>query len=106
MKKAMFYQKLEGDKVRCDLCNHRCVISQGKRGICRVRENRDGLLYSLVYGKVAASNVDPIEKKPLFHFYPGSTAYSIATVGCNFHCLHCQNWTISQVENGEIVGKR
>jgi len=105
MKEAMFYQKLEGDRVRCDLCNHRCVISQGKRGICRVRENRDGLLYSLVYGKVAASNVDPIEKKPLFHFYPGSTAYSIATVGCNFHCLHCQNWTISQVENGEIVGK-
>lgn len=105
MKEAMFYQKLEGDRVRCDLCNHRCVISQLKKGICQVRENRDGILYSLVYGKVAASNVDPIEKKPLFHFYPGSTAYSIATVGCNFRCLHCQNWTISQPENGEIVGK-
>ncbi|MFW6122362.1 MAG: radical SAM protein, partial [Petrotogales bacterium] len=104
MKEAMFYQKLEGNKVRCNLCHHRCIISKGKRGICQVRENRNGVLYSLVYGKVVASNVDPIEKKPLFHFYPGSTAYSIATVGCNFHCLHCQNWEISQVKN-EIVGK-
>lgn len=105
MKEAMFYQKLEGNKVRCNLCNHRCVISEGKRGICQVRENRDGILYSLVYGKVVASNVDPIEKKPFFHFYPGSTAYSIATVGCNFRCLHCQNWAISQLENEEITGK-
>ena len=100
----MFYKKLEGNKVRCNLCHHRCVISEGKRGICQVRENRKGVLYSLVYGKVVASNVDPIEKKPLFHFYPGSTAYSIATVGCNFHCLHCQNWEISQVKN-KIVGE-
>jgi pyruvate formate lyase activating enzyme len=104
MKEAMFYQKLEGNKVRCNLCHHKCVISKGKRGICQVRENRNGVLYSVVYGKVVASNVDPIEKKPLFHFYPGSTAYSIATVGCNFHCLHCQNWEISQVKSG-IVGK-
>jgi pyruvate formate lyase activating enzyme len=104
MKEAMFYQKLKGNKVRCNLCHHRCVISKGKRGICRVRENRNGILYSLVYGKIVSSNIDPIEKKPLFHFYPGSTAYSIATVGCNFHCLHCQNWEISQVKN-EIVDK-
>ena len=104
MKEAMFYQKLEDNKVRCNLCHHQCVISEGKRGICQVRENRSGILYSLVYGKVVSSNVDPIEKKPLFHFYPGSTAYSIATVGCNFHCLHCQNWEISQVKNG-IVGR-
>lgn len=104
MKKAMFYQKLEGNKVRCNLCHHRCVISRGKRGICQVRENINDVLYSLVYGKVVASNIDPIEKKPLFHFYPGTTAYSIATVGCNFHCLHCQNWEISQLKSG-IVGK-
>jgi len=104
MKEAMFYQKLKGNKLRCNLCHHRCVISEGKRGICQVKENRKGVLCSLVYGKVVASNVDPIEKKPLFHFYPGSIAYSIATVSCNFHCLHCQNWRISQVKNG-IVGK-
>ena len=104
MKEALFYQKLEGNKVRCDLCHHQCIISPGKRGICKVRENKDGVLYSLIYGKVVASNVDPIEKKPLFHFYPGSTAYSVATVGCNFHCLHCQNWRISQVES-RVAGK-
>ena len=105
MKEAMFYDKLEGDKVKCNLCNHQCVISTSKRGICNVRENRGGVLYSLVYGKVAANSIDPVEKKPLFHFYPGSATYSIATVGCNFRCLHCQNWSISQVENGEIFGK-
>lgn len=104
MKETMFYQKLEGNKVRCNLCYHQCIISERKRGICRVRENRNGVLYSLVYGKVVASNVDPIEKKPLFHFYPGSLAYSIGTAGCNFSCLHCQNWAISQVKN-EIVGR-
>lgn len=100
----MFYQKLKDNKVRCDLCHHRCVISEGNKGLCKVRENRNGILYSLVYGKVIASHVDPIEKKPLFHFYPGTTAYSIATVGCNFHCLHCQNWDISQLISG-IVGE-
>ena len=105
MKEAMFYNKLEGGKVKCNLCNHQCVISASKRGICHVRENRGGILYSLVYGKVVANSIDPVEKKPLFHFYPGSAAYSIATVGCNFRCLHCQNWNISQVENGEIFGK-
>jgi len=101
----MFYQKVEGNRVMCTLCNHQCVISSGKRGVCSVRENNDGTLYSLVYGKMVANNIDPVEKKPLFHFYPGSKAYSIATAGCNFHCLHCQNWSISQLENGDITGQ-
>lgn len=104
MKEASFYQKLKGHEVRCNLCHHKCIISPGKRGICQVRENNHGLLYSLVYGKLIASHVDPIEKKPLFHFFPGSKAYSIATLGCNFHCLHCQNWEISQITN-KIIGK-
>ncbi len=82
--------------VRCVACAHRCLIRPGRAGICRVRENRDGALVTLVYGRAVAANADPIEKKPLFHVYPGSVAYSIATRGCNFHCLHCQNWAISQ----------
>ncbi len=90
MKEAELYQFLDNEKVRCSLCRHRCLILPGKRGICGVRENRGGKLYSLVYGKLIAQHIDPIEKKPLFHFLPGSLAYSIATVGCNFRCLHCQ----------------
>jgi len=82
--------------VRCILCGHRCLIKDGKRGICAVRENKEGILYTLVYGKVIARHIDPIEKKPLFHFHPGSTSYSIATVGCNLRCTHCQNYEISQ----------
>jgi pyruvate formate lyase activating enzyme len=105
MKEALVYQKLEGNKIKCNLCSHRCVISSGKRGICKVRENNEGALYTLVYGKTITNHIDPIEKKPLFHFYPGSVAYSIATAGCNFRCLHCQNWQISQLNNGEITGK-
>ena len=96
MKEAMLYEKLEGNRVRCNLCAHRCLIKEGKRGICLVRENRDGTLYTLVYGKTISAAVDPIEKKPLYHFLPGSTAFSIATAGCNFHCLFCQNADISQ----------
>ena len=84
--------------VRCVACAHRCLLRPGRAGICRVRENRDGTLVTLVFGQAVAANADPIEKKPLFHFYPGSVAFSIATRGCNFHCLHCQNWAISQVE--------
>jgi pyruvate formate lyase activating enzyme len=94
---ARFYEALDGRKVRCHLCSHRCVIAEGKRGICGVRENRKGRLYTLVYGRAIAYHVDPIEKKPLYHFLPGSRSYSIATVGCNFRCLHCQNWEISQM---------
>ena len=106
MKEAMFYENIDG-KVRCHLCNHHCVIKDGKRGICAVRQNHNGRLYSLVYGKSVAVGIDPIEKKPFFNFYPGTSSYSIATVGCNFHCLHCQNWEISQMprgKGGKIVG--
>src|SRR5450759_3799260 len=105
MKQAMFQEAREAKKVQCGLCCHRCIVSPGKRGICAVRENRDGILYSLVYDKVIARHVDPIEKKPLFHFLPGSLSYSIATAGCNFHCKHCQNADISQLptDHGGIV---
>ena len=96
MYEAMLYDRLEGDKVRCRLCAHGCVIADGKTGICKVRQNQAGTLYSLVWGRPIAGNPDPIEKKPLFHFLPGSLSYSIATVGCNFHCGFCQNWNISQ----------
>ncbi len=104
---AMFYESLPDNKVQCNLCSHRCIIGDGKRGICGVRENQNGTLYTLVYGKVIAEHVDGIEKKPLFHFLPGSTAYSIGTVGCNFRCKYCQNFDISQYprdHGGEIVG--
>jgi pyruvate formate lyase activating enzyme len=97
MKEAMFYEKLDDNVVNCNLCSHRCKITSSKRGICGVRENRNGTLYSLVYGKAVARAVDPIEKKPFFHFLPGSRAYSIATVGCNFRCGNCQNFEISQM---------
>jgi pyruvate formate lyase activating enzyme len=106
-KEALFYDKVDGQKVACYLCRHRCVIPDGKRGICGVRENREGILYTLVYGLPCAYHVDPVEKKPLFHFLPGSKAFSIATVGCNFQCLHCQNHEISQAprEGGLISGE-
>jgi pyruvate formate lyase activating enzyme len=106
MKEALFYEKLDEKKVRCFLCAHHCHIKDGKRGICYVRKNIDGTLYSLVYGKVISMNVDPIEKKPLFHFLPASTSFSIASVGCNFRCEHCQNFEISQYpkEHEDIPG--
>ena len=96
MKEAMLYRKLDEGAVRCVLCAHRCRIEPGKRGICAVRENRDGVLVSLVYGRSISAAVDPIEKKPLYHFYPGTRSFSIATVGCNFSCTFCQNADISQ----------
>ncbi len=107
MREALFYDKLEDQRVKCFLCAHHCLISENKRGICSVRENRGGKLYSLVYGKIISMNVDPIEKKPLFHFYPESKSFSIATVGCNFRCLHCQNYDISQYpkEHNDIPGE-
>lgn len=106
MEEARFYHRREEGAVECGLCHHRCVIPEGKRGICAVRENRQGTLYSLVYGRCISQNIDPIEKKPLYHFLPGSESFSVATVGCNFHCRHCQNHRISQVarERGAIVG--
>jgi pyruvate formate lyase activating enzyme len=96
MKEAILYEKLEKKRVQCHVCNHHCTILPNKRGICGVRENQDGILYSLVYGRAISEAIDPIEKKPFFHFLPGSTALSIATVGCNFRCDNCQNWEISQ----------
>ncbi|MCK4519162.1 MAG: AmmeMemoRadiSam system radical SAM enzyme, partial [Candidatus Omnitrophica bacterium] len=104
MKKALFYEKLNDGRVHCRLCAHNCLIDEGRRGVCGVRENRRGELYSIVYGRVIASCLDPIEKKPLFHFYPGSFTYSIATVGCNFKCLHCQNADISQAGASLQIG--
>jgi pyruvate formate lyase activating enzyme len=95
-REAMLWGPLEGGKVQCGLCAHRCVVAPGKQGICGVRENRDGRLETLVYGEVVAAHVDPIEKKPLYHFLPGSKALSVATAGCNFRCGFCQNWQISQ----------
>ena len=97
MHEAMLWERLDDQRVHCFLCSHHCRITEGKRGICAVRENRGGTLYSLVYGRVIAQAVDPIEKKPLYHFLPGSTSYSIATPGCNFRCRFCQNWEISQL---------
>ncbi len=107
MYEARLYEKLDEGKVKCFLCPQYCAISPGKRGICGVRENSGGTLYTLVYGKVAAKHVDPIEKKPFFHFYPGSHSFSISTVGCNFRCLHCQNYEISQYpkQNKDIPGE-
>lgn len=96
MKEASFYEKEPDNVTYCRLCRHHCRIAPGRRGICGVRENRDGTLYTLVYELPCATHIDPIEKKPLFHFFPGSKAFSVATVGCNFRCLHCQNHDISQ----------
>jgi len=107
VKEALLYEKLDNHRVRCQLCHHFCLIQEGKRGVCRVRQNINGVLYTLVYGKVIAAHIDPVEKKPLFHFFPGSFAYSIATLGCNFHCQWCQNWEISQAfpeKGGEEIG--
>jgi len=104
---AYLYERLDDRKVRCQLCNHRCVIKDGKRGICGVRENQKGILKTLVYGRLIAQHVDPIEKKPLYHVLPGTLSYSIATVGCNFKCRFCQNADIAQLptdRKGMIVG--
>ncbi|MGE5601810.1 MAG: AmmeMemoRadiSam system radical SAM enzyme [Nitrososphaerales archaeon] len=95
----------EDKRVRCNLCSHRCVIPPGKLGACCVRENVDGRLYTLVYDRTISQNVDPIEKKPFFHFQPGTKAFSIATPGCNFRCAFCQNWEISQMpREGAMMG--
>lgn len=106
MREAMLYEELKDHVVKCGLCPHMCTIQENDRGICGVRENRDGRLYSQVYGKAVSCAIDPIEKKPLFNFYPGSDAYSIATVGCNLRCRNCQNYEISQMpkETGRIEG--
>jgi pyruvate formate lyase activating enzyme len=109
MKEALLYSKLEDDLVGCHLCHHRCQIAAGGRGICGVRENQGGVLYTLVYDRVISCNVDPIEKKPFYHFLSGTLSLSIATVGCNFRCHNCQNYQISQMprdEKGLIDGQK
>jgi pyruvate formate lyase activating enzyme len=103
LQEARFYEKLSGGRVQCNLCPNRCILSPGQRGVCKVRENIDGQLYSLVYGKPITTHVDPIEKKPFYHFLPSSQAYSLATVGCNLSCQYCQNWDISQRFPGDVT---
>ncbi len=107
MKEAVLYKKLKNFKVQCLNCPHYCVIGLGERGLCGVRANINGKLYSLVYGKLCALNIDPIEKKPFFHFLPGTYSLSIATMGCQFSCKSCQNWQISQTPkiSGKIKGE-
>ncbi|MCX6094736.1 MAG: AmmeMemoRadiSam system radical SAM enzyme [Candidatus Bipolaricaulota bacterium] len=107
MKEATLYDRGRDNSVHCRLCAHECTIAPGSRGLCGVRENDGGTLYALTYGRLVARDIDPIEKKPMFHFYPGSRAYSIATVGCNFTCQNCQNHFISQYphqHDGRLVG--
>lgn len=108
-REALLYEQEENGAVTCNLCAHRCFIPVGREGICKVRENRSGVLRTLVYDRMIAAHTDPIEKKPLFHFLPGSWAFSIATVGCNFHCRYCQNWEISQlprIHGRTVAGER
>ncbi len=102
VKEAQYYEKLPHKKIRCLLCPRECEIDDRERGYCGVRENREGTYYTLVYARPCTYHVDPIEKKPLFHFHPGSMAFSIATAGCNVNCKFCQNWEISQVRPEQI----
>lgn len=103
-KEAILYEKLDG-VLNCHVCNRRCIVSNGKTGFCGMRQNENGTLYSLNYASASSVAVDPIEKKPLFHFYPGSLSFSLGSVGCNFRCPYCQNWTISQTAL-EKIGTR
>jgi pyruvate formate lyase activating enzyme len=96
MKEAMLYRQQADDKVHCYLCHHHCHVPNNQFGVCGVRQNVDGILYTHAYGKIVAANIDPIEKKPLYHFLPGSRSFSVTTMGCNFRCGFCQNWQISQ----------
>lgn len=104
MIEALLYEKLDMSRVRCHLCAHYCVVPEGKLGVCQVRQNINGKLFSLVYGRTISQHVDPVEKKPLYHFLPGSSAYSIATPGCNFKCQWCQNADIAQMPCEYIPG--
>lgn len=99
---ALRYKKMSNRRVVCGICPHRCLLSPGDRSVCRSKANIDGTLYSLAYGNPCAVHVDPVEKKPLYHFLPGSRAYSLAVAGCNFRCLNCQNWEISQFKPDQV----
>ncbi|MCZ7392779.1 MAG: AmmeMemoRadiSam system radical SAM enzyme [Candidatus Methanoperedens sp.] len=96
IKEGVLFDQLQDNKVKCHVCSHRCTIAEGKVGICRTRKNIDGKIHTLIYNTVSSEAVDPIEKKPLYHFLPGTKSYSLGTIGCNFRCEHCQNWNISQ----------
>ncbi len=102
LKEAQFYEKLENGAVQCNLCPNYCRLPEGITGVCGVRQNIDGTLYTLVYNRPVSINIDPIEKKPLYHFYPGSNILSLATAGCNLRCNFCQNWTISQSKPDDV----
>jgi pyruvate formate lyase activating enzyme len=102
MKEALLYQKLKGQRVRCGVCQRRCLISKGQWGYCQTRLNQKGKLYSAIYGVASSVNLDPIEKKPVFHFKPGSNCFSLGTYGCNFRCIFCQNWQISHLKTASL----
>src|SRR3974377_1781357 len=99
---ARFYEKLPDKMVRCKLCPRECVVAPGSRGYCRVRENRNGTYYTLVHSRIVSAHIDPLEKKPFFHFLPGTPAFSVATAGCNVNCKFCQNWEISQARPEQV----
>ncbi len=103
MQEAVLYDKLPDSRVRCNTCQWRCRINPGKFGVCGMYQNREGTLYNLNYGRVSSVAADPIEKKPLFHFHPGTLCFSLGTLGCNFHCRHCQNWQISTADSEALV---
>ncbi|MFH1381495.1 MAG: AmmeMemoRadiSam system radical SAM enzyme [Chloroflexota bacterium] len=102
MREALLYEKLPDSLVRCGTCQWRCRIRPGKYGVCGMYQNRDGRLYNLNYAMASSMAVDPIEKKPLYHFHPGSLVFSLGTLGCNFHCKHCQNWEIAMADSENI----
>ena len=102
LKEAMFYKRVDGNAVQCELCERHCIIADGMRGFCRVRENQNGVLYALTFERPLPLQIDPVEKKPLFHFHPGSRVLSFGTVGCNMSCLHCQNYQSSQASPEDV----
>lgn len=106
MKKAVFWEKLNGNKTICNLCPHNCNIAEGKRGNCKVRKNINGELFAETYGQICSAGFDPIEKKPLYHFFPGKIIFSVGGIGCNLHCKFCQNWEISQSSPDEFSSMR
>jgi pyruvate formate lyase activating enzyme len=103
MREAMLYEKLPGSRVKCGTCQWRCRINPGKYGVCGMYQNQSGTLFNLNYGRVSSMAADPIEKKPLFHFHPGTLCFSLGTLGCNFQCKHCQNWEISTAESAYLM---
>ncbi len=102
MKEGLLYQKLKGQRVRCGVCQRRCLIPEGQWGYCQTHLNQKGKLYSAIYGVVSSINLDPIEKKPVFHFKPGSNCLSLGAYGCNFRCVFCQNWQISHLKTASL----